>query len=471
MSADPAALLAEVRTWSPKAQQEFAARIDRATGRQRRIWYCSRGRACDGEPHDDLTYRHCRDDQYPPAHNHWLTWMLRGGRGSGKTRTASEFTRYAARHVPAIACLGLDVRKIRQTMIEGRSGLIRICENAGIDYTWEPSKREFTFESGPGSGCRAYMYSMEEPDSLRSPEHGFAWADEPSHAPLIEDCWRNLKFGLRIPGMPGGAKIIATSTPLPNAWTKALDADPRTVSVAVATYRNLANLDPQFAEAILAEYEGTRLGRQELYGEILDDVIGALWTNEMIVYVPADERAAVIAALERVVVSVDPAGSVDPKRDETGIIVVGLIGDTFYVLEDSTGHYTPHGWGTEAVRLANKWGAESIVAERNYGGQMVEHTIKTVDEGMRVRTVHSRRGKALRAEPVVARYEQSRVRHLEHLEDLESEQTSWVPGSGPSPNRVDALVHGITELGGGARVAAIGVPNSIIIPSRAGLRR
>lgn len=462
---DPASLLAEVETWSPKLQAEVASKIERITKGERKVWYCKRGRTCDGDPHPGANYQHARGDQWPPPGNDWFVWFLRGGRGSGKTRTASEYVRYASRYVPYIACIGIDVKKIRQTMIEGRSGLERICEYAGIDYTWEPSKREFTFESGPGSGAKAVMYSAEEPDSLRSPEHGLAWMDEPSHFPAIDAVYSNLKLGLRVPGMPGGAKIIATSTPLPNPWTKTLSKDPRTRVSQVSTYANLKNLDPTWAANVLADYEGTRLGGQELYGEILDDVEGALWTNAMILYVPEGEHEAVLASLDRIVVSIDPAGSVDAKRDLTGIIVVGVIrkpngNDEFVVLEDASGHYTPNGWATKAVGLAEKWGAERIVAERNYGGQMVEHTIKGVDKDIRVETVHSRRGKQLRAEPVVARYEQKRVRHLRKFEDLETQQTSWVPANSPSPDRIDALVHGITGLGGGMRSGAIATPSA-----------
>ena len=455
-------LLAEYQSWPSTVQEQIASEV----AVQRRIWYCRRGRTCDGRPHDGAPYEHARGDQWPPRGDDWFVWFNRGGRGSGKTRTASEYVRYGTRWVPYIACIGIDVRKIRQTMIEGRSGLIKICENAGISYTWEPSKREFTFDSGPGSGAKAVMYSAEEPDSLRSPEHGLAWMDEPSHYPLIDDVWSNLKFGLRVPGMPGGAKVVATSTPLPNKWTKETSAHPRTRVTTVATYANLHNLDPAFKAAVLEEYEGTRLGRQELYGEILDDVEGALWSASMISYVE-DPDSFDPATLDRIVTGVDPAGSSDVKRDETGIVTVGMLDGVLYVLDDVSGHFTPHGWASAAVAQANKWGAERIVAERNYGGQMVKHTIATVDPGMRVETVHSRRGKVLRAEPVVGRYEQNRVKHLHKFEALEAQQTSWVPARGPSPDRVDALVHAATELGVGVRPGQIATPsNVVVLPTR-----
>jgi len=476
VTVDAKALLAEVESWSPKAQAEFADRLSKVVGTERRIWYCTRGRSCTGEPHEGVPYNHARSDQWPPAGNDWFVWFLRGGRGSGKTRTASEFVRYSARYVPYIACVGIDVRKIRQTMIEGRSGLIRICEYAGIDYTWEPSKREFTFESGPGAGAKAIMYSAEEPDHLRSPEHGLAWLDEPSHYALIDDVWSNLKFGLRVPGMPGGAKVIATSTPLPNKWTKDISNHPRTRLSVVSTYRNLANLDPAFREAVLEEYEGTRLGRQELYGEILEDVEGALWRNDMIRYVPESEREEAVERLDRIVIAIDPAGSVDRKRDETGLVAVGRWQDDraqhrYLVLEDASGHYSPNGWAERAIQMAEKWGAERIIAERNYGGNMVENTIKTADPTMRVQTVHSRRGKALRAEPVVAKYEQGKVLHLEKMEGLEAQQTSWVPAQSPSPDRVDALVHGLTGLGLSPRPGKIATPSASQIASLFAPRR
>jgi phage terminase large subunit-like protein len=465
-------LLAEFRNWNPEVQRKVAdmvaAQSEALT--KRRVWYCTVGRNCDGQPHEGAAYPHARGDQWPPRGTSWFVWFLRGGRGSGKTKTASEYVRKSTQHVPLIACIGIDTRRIRQTMIEGRSGLIRICEAASISYLWEPSKREFTFGD---TGAKAIMYSAEEPDSLRGPEHGLAWMDEPSHYPLIEDVWSNLRLGLRIPGMPGGAKVIATSTPLPNAWTKKVSADPKTVITVASTYANLANLDPAFREAILAEFEGTRLGRQELYGEILDDVEGALWQNAMIQYLPAQDFVALCESMEKVVVAIDPAGSSDRKRDETGIVAVGLRGKEFFVLEDRSGHYTPRGWAKEATALAHKIGANEIVAERNYGGQMVKATLENEDDhgDFRVETVHSRRGKYLRAEPVVARYEQERVWHWPGMDGLEGQMTSWVPATGPSPDRVDALVHGITYLGGGAREASIAVPTSFRIPDRTGMRR
>lgn len=451
-------LLDEFRSWDARTQQAVADRVADLSSREVRVWYCKRGRTCDGEPHDDIAYRHARDDQWPPLGSNWLVWFLRGGRGSGKTRTASEFVRKCTNRVPVIACIGIDTRRIRQTMIEGRSGLIRICEAAGMDYTWEPSKREFTF----GNGAKAMMYSAEEPDSLRGPEHGLAWLDEPSHYPLIEDVWSNLQLGLRVQGMPGGAKIVCTSTPLPNAWTKRISADEGTRVTVVPTHKNLVNLDPAFAKMLREQYEDTRLGRQELYGEILDDVIGALWSNSMIQYV---ERDFDFRSLDRIVTGVDPSGSSDAKRDETGIVTAGVRGKEFFVLDDGSGHYTPHGWAERAMKQNALWQGDAIVAEKNFGGQMVESTIHNEHPHARVLMVNSRRGKRLRAEPIVGRYEQRRVFHASGLGDLEDQMTSWVPATSQSPDRVDALVHALTELGAGSRVASVATPLSITTPS------
>lgn len=286
--------------------------------------------------------------------------------------------------------------------------------------------------------------------------HNCAWLDEPAHYDNIDEVWSNLLFGLRLGRHP---RICATTTPKPVPWIKNLIKSPTTVSVVASTYANLDNLAPVFREHVLEMYEGTRLGRQEIHGEVLEDVEGALWTYEMIDPFRVHEAPA---DLDRVTVSIDPAGSASKRADETGIVVVGIKGKDVYVLEDLSGHHTPARWSAVAVSAVERWGADDIVAEKNYGGDMVSATLRnSLDESLPVpvRTVMSRRGKVIRATPVAAIFEKERGHLVGDLEELEAQLLSWVPGD-PSPDRLDAMVHGITH------VAKIVAPTSISTPSQ-----
>lgn len=438
------------RNWDAESRKKAARALQKAMEGDSLAWYCKRGRKCDGKPHDEYDYPHARGDQWPPAGVDWFLWLVMSGRGAGKTRTGSEWVRKITSRVPRIALVGRRGKDVRGTMVEGRSGLIRICERAGMDYEWQPSKKEFTFENG----AKAFGYSAEEPDELRGPEHGAAWLDEPAHMPLIEAVWDNLLMGLRIDGLPGGAKVLCTTTPLPVKWVKERMAEEGTRLVRVPTYVNLDNLDPQFRKNIIEKYEGTRKGRQELYGEILEDVEGALWNWDMI----EGNRNLEIdpKSMQRIVVGIDPAGT-SKGRDETGIVVVGFLDGHLYVLADYSGHMTPNGWARAAWNAYDFFEADAIVAEKNYGGEMVRSTLRNVRSDGNVKMVNSRRGKLLRAEPIVALYEQAKVHHVSIFEDLEAQMTEWVPDKGDSPDRVDALVHAATELakpGEGANIAS-----------------
>ena len=238
---------------------------------------------------------------------------------------------------------------------------------------------------------------------------------------------------------------------------KDLIAEPDTVSVTVSTYANLDNLATTFRKTVLKKYEGSRLGKQELYGEILEDVEGALWQWDWIT-TNRDPHSVTFEDMERIVVGIDPAGTSSKKRDKTGIIVVGVRGDHYYVFADGTDHYTPEGWAKKAWKLFDKYQADKIVAEKNYGGEMVMSTLRNVRRNGPAKLVNSRRGKELRAEPVAALYEQGVVHHVGVLKDLEEQMTQWVPGIGDSPDRVDALVHAITELNKGGGPSNIAVP-------------
>jgi phage terminase large subunit-like protein len=422
------------RRWTPAAQEQALAAVREIETRPWKPFYCPKV-LCDGKPHGQWNFPHARWDQHPPKGD-WLTWLLRGGRGSGKTRTGSEWTHRRTKVSPRIALLAPNVARARDTLVEGESGILATAPPGQMPQ-WEPSKHKLTF----ANGAQAFTYSMEEPDSLRGPQHFDAWVDEPAHAPLIEQVWNMLLFGMRLGRRP---RICATTTPVPTAWMKNLIADPSTVSVAVSTYANIDNLAPVFADQILRKYEGTRLGRQEIHGEILADVDGALWQYE---YFDGEElRFETPPALDRIVVAVDPAGTNRKKSDETGIVVIGATGEDYYVLADWSGKYSPKGWAERTMTAYREFSADAVVVETNYGGDMVRNTLENVDQWPRIEEVVSRRGKVIRADPIVALYERGLVHHSKTgLGDLEDQLVSWVPGN-DSPDRLDALVHGLTNL-------------------------
>jgi phage terminase large subunit-like protein len=460
-----------MENWTPDAREralaEFQARQEK--GKQRRVWYCATpGRTCTGRPHDGYPYPHARSDQWPPPGSDWFIWALVGGRGSGKTRSGAEYVRQVSKRVGRVALIARTGADVRDTMIEGESGLVAVFEAAGEKIIWQPALRKITFPNG----SIATTFSAEEPDRLRGPQHGFAWLDEPAHYDQVEEVWDNLLMGLRLGARP---HVAITTTPLPKKWMKERLAEPTTVAARVSTYANLDNLAPTFAQTVLQRYEGTRIGRQELHGEILADVEGALWQEPML------RRVESVADLDRIIVSVDPAGTANKRSDETGIVVVGRRGKEGFVLEDRSGKYSPQGWSEMADRLYRKWHADAIVAEKNFGGDMVKTTVESSGTNARIKITTAARSKALRAEPVVALYEQGRISHVGRFPDLEEEQLTWVPGQGDSPNRVDALVWGFTELfegGGVARLAStsrgerrLTRPNTVQTVPRPGMRR
>jgi phage terminase large subunit-like protein len=285
--------------------------------------------------------------------------------------------------------------------------------------------------------------------------------------PMIESVWDMMMMGLRFGKRP---LVLCTTTPLPTKWLKELIATETTRAVTVSTYANIDNLADTFKQVILDRYEGTRLGRQELHGEVLEDVEGALWTWDMFQWIEEAPH------LDTIVVGVDPAGTANPKSDETGIIVVGI--DAFknlYILHDATGRYSPHGWGTKVNNCYEDFSADRIIPEKNYGQDMVKYVLETAGyTGARIKGVESRRGKAIRAEPIVALYEKGKVFHVGRRGDLatlEDELTTWVPGEGASPNRLDALVHAATELARHAMPANIADPNKLLTGQRAPTNR
>ena len=438
------------RAWTPAAQEKALAMLQEQIGsRPWRPFYCP-APGCDGKPHDNWTWNHARADQRPPTGD-WLTWLMLSGRGSGKTRGGSEYTHRVVDKVPRIALVGATGADLRDVIVEGESGLLATAKPGHRPF-YEPSKRRVTWPNG----AVGTLFSAEEPDRLRGPEHYFAWLDEAAFYALIQQVWDNLMFGLRLGKRP---RVLITTTPKPRPWLKERIADPRTRVARASTYDNLDNLSPVFAEQIISRYEGTRIGRQELHAELLTDVEGSLWTWDLI----ETGRVADAPPLARVVVAIDPAGSKGKAADETGIVVIGISHDShLYILADRSGRYSPHGWATAANNAYEEFSADAIVAEKNYGGEMVRHTLHTSGySGARVILVDSRRGKALRAEPVVGVYEQGKAHHVGTFPDLESQMTEWVPYSDPtSPDRVDALVHGATNLLKGRGKATVSVPSA-----------
>ena len=381
-----------------------------------------------------------RPEQLPPP-GEWVTWLILAGRGWGKTRTGAEWIRQrvtsgAARH---IALVGRTPGDVRDVMIEGESGILNVFP-PGHCPVWEPSRRRLTFSTG----AIATTYSSENPDQLRGPQQDTAWCDEVATFKSAT-AWDNLQLGLRL----RQPQQIVTTTPRTVHTVRELVKDAQasgaTVMTQGATYQNRAHLAPAFFAKIIARYEGTRLGEQEIKGLLLADTPGALWARTMITYHPGGADA--LPAMRRVVIGVDPSVSDGEDAAECGIIAVGHgVDDCYYVLADYSLRASPNRWAVQVVRALRDWEADRIVAETNQGGAMVEGTLRTVERTIPYRGVHASVGKQARAEPISSLYEQDRVRHVAPLVDLEDQLCTWVAGEGESPDRLDALVWAMTEL-------------------------
>jgi len=373
--------------------------------------------------------------------------MILSGRGWGKTRTGSEWIRLKAEQYPGcrIALVAETAADARDVMILGDSGLIAIDPNLTED-SWSPTNRRLTWPNG----SQAWVYNGTEPDQLRGPQHHFGWVDELAKFRYMNEAWDQLAFGMRLGIHP---QIMITTTPRPLPLIKKLMEDKRTFVTRGSTFDNKANLASSTLRVLEDRYSGTRLGRQELEGEILSDIPGALFRREDIdtgrVYDTPED-------LERVIVAVDPAASSNEGSDENGIVVVGLARDRDgyargYVLEDASLRGSPEEWARVAVRMYRKWQADKIVAEKNNGGEMVETVIRTVDRAVPVKLVHATRGKVVRAEPISALYEQHRIHHVGQFDLLEDQMCMFSVDNirnenTGSPDRVDALVWGMTEI-------------------------
>jgi len=370
----------------------------------------------------------------------WVTWLIVGGRGAGKTRAGAEWVRtLAAKPRQRIALVGGSEHEVREVMIEGVSGILSVHPR-GARPEWIPSRRRLEWKNG----SVAEGFSADDPESLRGPQFHAAWCDEIAKWREAEKAFDMLQFALRLGLNP---RQVITTTPRPIPLLKRLIADPSTAITRAGTIVNARNLSPVFLSTVLSRYAGTQLGRQEIDGELIEDRPDALWSRRVI------EACRVDAAppLTRIVVALDPPGSSRAGADACGIVAAGRAQDgLYYVLEDATvAGLSPSGWASKAIGLYRRLEANSLVAEVNMGGEMVRAVLREVDRSVPVREVHATRGKYLRAEPIAALYEQGKVKHVRGLSALEDEMCDFGPeglSSGRSPDRLDALVWALTEL-------------------------
>jgi len=388
-----------------------------------------------------------RPEQLPSEDTSWSTWLYLAGRGAGKTRTAAEWLAWEASSKPRTrwAIVAPTYGDARDTCAEGESGIVNVLRQYGTLKDYNRSIGEIFLTNG----SRIKLFSGEEPERLRGPQHHGGWFDELA-AFKYPEAWDQYQFGLRLGEFP---QTIVTTTPKPIKIIKELIKQENVRVVRGSTFDNAANL----AESALAQYrlryENTRLGRQELYGEILDNVDGALWTRKLI----DDARVDSAPPLIRVVVAIDPAVTANATSDETGIVAAGVASNgEYYILDDKSIRTTPDAWARVAVELYHKHNADKIVAETNNGGDMVILLLKQVDASIATKKVTATRGKQLRAEPISSLYEQGKVHHAGYFSELETQMCEWTPQSAESPDRLDALVWALTELNsGGASMLAL----------------
>lgn len=391
-----------------------------------------------------------RPEQLQPE-GEWLTWLIMAGRGFGKTRTGSETIAQWARETSAgrFALIGQTFADARDVMVEGESGLLSVLDpgelrGGTVDTAWNRSLGELYLKNG----AKIKIYSSEKPRQLRGPQHHGAWGDEPAtwndanRGTADDTTWSNLLFGLRLGSDP---RVVLTGTPRPVRLIRELLKADDTAVTRGSTYDNLDNLATTFKKKVLEKYEGTRLGRQELDGELLEDTLGALWKYGDFNREGFRLRFEDTPDLTRIVVGIDPQAT-QGSGAETGIIVAGKDGQgNAYVMGDLSGDFSPSEWANAAIEAYDYHRADAVVPERNNGGDMVEHTIRTIRSNVNIKAVWASRGKHTRAEPISSLYQQNKVFHVGAHKDLEDQMTTWVLGE-KSPDRLDALVWALTEL-------------------------
>ena len=386
------------------------------------------------------THQLARVEQLPTSDKSWTTWLYLAGRGAGKTRTAAEWLAYQASSNPRTrwAIAAPTYGDVRDTCAEGESGIVRVLQEYGTLKDYNRSIGEIFLTNG----SRIKLFSGEEPDRFRGPQFHGGWFDELA-AFKYPDAWDQYQFGLRLGEFP---QTIVTTTPRPTKLIKDLITRDGVRVQRGSTFDNAKNLAASALAELKLRYENTRLGRQELYGEILDNVEGALWTREMI----ETARVDIAPPLVRVVVAIDPAVTSAATSDETGIVAAGIgnNGD-YYILDDKSLRASPDALARQAVMLYHEYKADKIIAETNNGGDMVIMLLKQVDASVPTKKVTATRGKQLRAEPISSLYEQGRVHHVGYFAELEVQMCEWTPLSNESPDRLDALVWALTELNSG----------------------
>lgn len=391
-----------------------------------------------------------RPNQLEPPGD-WTTWLILAGRGFGKTRVGAETIRsWVCGDTPLskgrcsrVALVAETAADGRDVMVEGESGLLGIHPK-DFRPLYEKTNRKVTWPNG----AVAYLYNATEPDQLRGPQHDSAWIDELAKFKYMQDTWDQLQFGLRLGDHP---RQIITTTPRPLPLIRRLLTDPDTIVTRGRTYDNAANLAASTIRQLEDRYGGTRFGRQELEGEVLEDIPGALWQRSTI---DESRRPEAPDELERIIIAIDPATSSEEHSDETGIVAVGCARDPDgfmrgYVLADASLRGAPDEWAKKAVNLYRMFEADRIVAEKNQGGEMVEAVIRAVDRNVPVSLVHASRGKLIRAEPVSALYEQGRVHHVGRFDELEDQMCTFSADydrKNGSPDRLDALVWGLSFI-------------------------
>jgi phage terminase large subunit-like protein len=394
-----------------------------------------------------------RPEQLAPPGIDWNIWLVMAGRGFGKTRLAAEWVREQAKYTNTgqrrFALVARTAADVRDVIVEGESGIINVSAPSERPL-YEPSKRRLTWPNGN----TATLFTADEPDGLRGPQFTHAWGDEIAAWRQTPDAagmtaFDNLRVGTRLGANP---QMVVTTTPKRVPLLYKLIEESRTdkgnvIITKGSTMDNAGNLSASYLDTITGVYEGTTLARQELYGEMLEDLEGSMWNEEM---VEEARHAMYPFSTPLRVIGVDPSVAENP-RDECGIVVVASTADydlykrEAWVLEDASVLGSPDTWARKVVEMARKWGCP-VVAEVNQGGALVRNAILSIDPTIKVLEVHSKHGKQLRAEPIVLAYEQKRVHHVGYLQDLESQMYSWIPGEGKSPDRIDALVHALTAL-------------------------
>ncbi|PCJ69194.1 MAG: ATP-binding protein [Rhodobiaceae bacterium] len=372
----------------------------------------------------------------------WTTWLILGGRGAGKTRAGAEWVReqVLCGNAGRLALIGESYAEAREVMVEGVAGL-RALGPSDERPRYETTRRRLLWPNG----AVATLFSASDPEGLRGPQFDAAWSDEAGKWPDAEAAWAMLQFGLRLGEHP---RQVVTTTPRAVPLIKKLLADDAVRVTRATTYDNRANLADAFFSTVIKTYEGTRLGRQELDGELLEDDPDALWSRSVI----EKTRCGAVPELVRTVVGVDPPATSGAGADECGIVVVGIAADgRFYVLGDrSRGRLKPADWARRVADAYDMFEADRVVAEVNQGGEMVTAVLQQVAPHLPIRQVRATRGKWVRAEPIAALYEQGRVRHAKPFAELEDQLCNFTGTGGKSPDRLDALVWAITDLMRGA---------------------